>query len=141
MAASELQARQNYIYLANCAQKHALFNLQAYFEAEADSEQEHYYKLRDFANDTGWELETSAVEEPDLEDESVKGILAYVEAFEVQLLKDYDRFYPKASPTTQAFLVKMLKIQTKGAGEAMDNVRLWETCNGIPALFDQNFKK
>lgn len=136
----ELYASNHYKYAASCTQKQGYFGAQKYFEDEAKSETKHYYKLRDFANDLGIEVDMPAIPEVDFIDESLMGIFRISYELELDLLNYYNQAYRSCeSAAMQVFLIDMVNIQRESVGEYGDLIARLELCMLNPAallIFD-----
>lgn len=137
----ELYASNHYKYAASCTQKQGYFGCQKFFQKEAADEITHYYKLRDFANDVGVEVDMPEIEEVEFDNETLMGIFQTSYDLEKNLLDYYSAAYRKVqSPAVQVFLIEMINIQRESVGEYGDLIARLELCMQNPAallIFDQ----
>jgi len=137
----ELYASHFYKYAASCCQKQGFFGAQKFFEAESADELTHYYKLRDFMNDMGDEADMPKIDEVDIKEESLEGILDAAYELEKDLGEFYEEFYfaTKSAPV-QVRIHKFVKIQTKAVGEYGDLIArlsiIGDSKSGL-LIFDQ----
>jgi len=101
------------------------FGVQKYFLKESDEELEHYQKIVDFVNDMGDISMVMAV--PKMTDKilSISDALEIAYETEVDLMKQYQKFYEEAEDkykdcVTATFLIEFLQIQRKSVGEYGD---------------------
>lgn len=136
----ELFASNHYKYAASCTQKQGLFGVQKFFESESSDEITHYYKVRDFANDMGAEVDMPLIDEVEFKDETLMGILSESYDLELALKEQYMNAWKKADDVSvKVFLQDMVEIQTKAVGEYGDLIAQLEQY-GV-ALFDMNIGK
>ena len=141
----ELYASNHYKYAASCLQKQGYFGSQKFFEKEAATETEHYYKLRNFANDLGVEVDMPAIPEVEFMEESIMGIFRASYDLELDLLNYYNQAYRNCESTAlQVFLIEMINIQRESVGEYGDLIARLELCMLNPAAlltFDNELSK
>jgi len=123
--ASELYASNLYKHIANQLQRTGLFGAQAFYLKESSEELEHYKKLADYINDMGWVAPVPAV--PKISDavSSMMDALELSYETELDLLKQYQKFYEEAEDkykdcVTATFLIEFMQIQRKSIGQYAD---------------------
>lgn len=133
----ELYASHFYKYSASAAQREGLFGAQKFFEKEAADETEHFYKVRDFANDMGDMIATPALDEIKMKDDCLSCLLDAAYEMESDLLDFYSKVYNQAKLVAlKVFAQKMVEVQTKAVGEYGDLIARLSKCNEV-LIFDQ----
>lgn len=119
---AELYASHLYRHIANQLQRIGYFGAQKYFAGESADELTHYQKHVDYMNDSGSVAKLPAIEAITDAVGSLQDALEIAFETEVQLGKDYERWYKVASddPTTQQHLLQFLHIQRTSVGEFGD---------------------
>jgi ferritin len=133
----ELYASHFYKYAASQSQREGLFGAQKFFEKESADEAEHFYKVRDFANDMGDIVCTPALDEIKLKDNCLSCLLDAAYEMECDLLEFYSKMYNQAKLVSlKVFAQGMVEIQTKAVGEYGDLIARLSKCNEV-LIFDQ----
>ena len=133
----ELYASHFYKYSASAAQREGLFGAQKFFEKEAADETEHFYKVRDFANDMGDMIATPSLDEIKMKDDCLSCLLGAAYEMESDLLEFYSKVYNQAKLVAlKVFAQKMVEVQTKAVGEYGDLIARLSKCNEV-LIFDQ----
>ena len=136
-AEHELYASHFYKYASVHSQREGMFGAQKFFEKEAADETEHFYKVRDFANDMGDVICVPSLDEVKLKDNCISCLLDAAYEMEEELLEFYSKMYNQAkSAALKAFALNMIKIQTKAVGEYGDLIVRLSKCNEV-LIFDQ----
>ena len=119
---AELYASHLYRHLSNQLQRIGYFGAQKFFAGESADELTHYQKHADYLNDSGTVAKIQTIDAITDQVSSLQDALEIAFETEVQLGKDYDRWYKVASddPTTQQHLLQFLEIQRKSVGEFGD---------------------
>jgi ferritin len=119
---SELYASHLYKHVANQLQRIGYFGAQKFFAGESADELTHYQRHADFLNDRGTVAKVPMLEAITDPVASLRDALEVAYETELQLGKDYDRWYKASSddPTVQQYLLQFLEIQRKSVGEYGD---------------------
>lgn len=117
---AELFASNLYKHLANQLQRLGFFGAQKFFLKESGDELEHYQRIVDYQNDSGAVAKVPAIEAMNDTVSSLDDALQIAYATELQLGRDYLRWYGEADPVTQQFLLQFLGIQRRSVGEFGD---------------------
>ncbi len=121
LANAELTANHLYLYAASCALAKHLTGFVAYFDDEANNELAHWRKLRNIANDCGFELEMEAIDEVEFDGETIQDALNGAYKAEVSLMKQYEKAYQKAdSVALKTVFQDFAKAQLEAVGEIAD---------------------
>lgn len=119
---AELSASHLYKHVANQLQRIGYFGAQKHFASESADELTHYQRIADFMNDRGSVARLPMLEAVADTVASLKDALELAYETELQLGKDYDRWYRAAAedPTVQQFLLFFLEKQRESIGEYGD---------------------
>ena len=119
---SELYASHLYKHVANQLQRIGYFGAQKFFASESADELEHYQKHADFLNDRGTVAKVPMLEAITDPVASLRDALEIAYETELQLGKDYDRWYKASAdePSVQQHLLQFIEIQRKSVGEYGD---------------------
>jgi len=121
----ELYASNLYKHIANQLQRLGYFGSQKYFLKESSEELSHYQKLADYINDLGDVAPIPAISAINEKIGNLGDALEVAYGFELDLMKQYQRFYDEAEDKyadciTATFLIEFLQIQRKSVGEYGD---------------------
>lgn len=119
---AELYASHLYKHIANQLQRLGYFGAQKFFASESADELEHYQKLADLLNDMGSVAKVPALDAITDTVASLRDALEIAFETEMQLGKDYERWFKGASdaPMVQQALHFFLEQQRKSSGEYRD---------------------
>jgi ferritin len=119
---SELYASQLYRHVANQLQRIGYFGAQKFFAGESADELTHYQRHADYLNDRGTVARMPTVEAINDPIKSLGDALELAYETELQLGKDYERWYKACSEdmTTQRHLLFFLEEQQTSVGQYGD---------------------
>lgn len=117
---SELYASHLYKHVSNQMQRIGYFGAQKFFAGESGDELEHYQKIADYMNDRGSMAKTPALEACAEKPASLMDAIELGFETELQLMRDYEKWYPQCDVSTQQFLLQFIEIQSKSVGEYAD---------------------
>ena len=118
----ELYASHLYRHLSNQMRGLGWFGAQKFFDAESESEVEHYRRHVDFQNDMGTVAKMPALKAMTDTVKDLVDALQLAYETELELYNSYAEKYQKAAkePVIQQFLLQFLEIQRKSVGEYAD---------------------
>lgn len=117
---AELYAAHLYRHVANQSQKLGYFGAHKHFLAASSEETEHYQKHAEYLNDSGSVAKLPAIEAIDEAVMSLSDALEIAYETELQLGKDYERWFKESDPTTQQHLLTFLAEQRESVGQYAD---------------------